>query len=299
VDFARALAAFPPFPLVEFDASACTSLSAEQWIVLLALPTVQSLRILRTGAAQRQMEPSAIRSIAALPRLHTLAIVPQDANPSRWSLLADAAALTSLDVTDSVDELDSSALPAVAQACSRLTHLTMRDPALHGAAFLELFSLPNMQRLQSLCIEGLYAAGGIPHFMLSFDPVPPEDYSASFRLLPRLHTLHLVVVNDIDVLLPHLVHLSSLHHLTIEFNPNVQLRQTMTQVPAVDVLARMLERQPLLTCTLQLRGWKTDSGSVQQQQQQQQQQPDLVNCQAAFTDAQQLQSFRHRFTVLR
>jgi hypothetical protein len=185
--------------------------------------------------------------LVALPHLHTLQVTERCyMDPKQWQQLTNARAFTSIDMCDSAR---ASWLPTIASACSSgLTHLGVSYPRINGANFLALFSHPNLHQLQSLRISDFLAAGSVHDDIAA---VPPSDFSAVFRLLPQLHTLHLVRISHVASMLQHLHQATALRHLLIAPDLHWSVEDDL-QLPPLVGLEATLKLQPLLRCTLQL-----------------------------------------------
>jgi hypothetical protein len=234
--------------LHSFDATECFGLTSDQWMRLLAHPSMQSLRVLRSHPPKvNDASEAIVRGIAALPMLHALDVAPpRNSNPAHWCLLAAASGLTSLDIALSGDE---SLLPSLAAACVfdsfSSTHLGLTNPVgLNGDAFLAFFSSPGLAtRLRSLRLASFWVGGLERNFI--------EDYASAFRLLAAtLHSIHLEGIARIDWMMPHLMHATALRQIVIQ--PTAWRNDFNSHVPTLPTIISLLQRLPSLHCTIVL-----------------------------------------------
>jgi hypothetical protein len=109
-----------------------------------------------------------------------------------------------------------------------------------------------MQQLESVELEFFYSSV----YGRDRKPIPAADFVAAFKSLRCMHSLTLVQWNDVDDLLPHLIHAPALRSLTLR--PDVRVPNSFadskTSVPSVSVLRQLLAAtaQSQLVCTLVL-----------------------------------------------
>jgi hypothetical protein len=223
-------------------------------MTVLAHPMLQQLRVLHMSDA---VDETMMRLIAQLSSLHSLSFHHVVAPPIA-TLLPSCPSLTALKLHDfsTADTFallplldakrgglkqrdsvvfthDQFALLPYAAKCAGLKHLAVSHPLLYGRRFIECFRSPNLQRLESLELE---------HFSASKHdrrrkPIPPADFIAAFQALRCLHSLTLVQWNDVDDLLPHLVHAPALRSLTLQ--PDVR-PGAESSAPSLAVLRELL-----------------------------------------------------------
>ena len=198
---------------LEFSHSSCTQIATGLWMELLARPSLRSLESLiihRPENSRRSrcaITPQMLQLICALPRLRTLSVHPDAADPARWAALSEARLLTDLHIADSNGNDLPSLLPTVVQFAAPLRSLSILLPKLSMDQFCDVFtqSSPTCLSLQHLTLE----RWDVEHC--------PEgsDLAAAFLALRSLFSLKLLHVQPTDRVLASLHHSVSLRMLSI------------------------------------------------------------------------------------
>jgi hypothetical protein len=227
------------WPLRELDASNANGLiRVDSWQRILLAPQMQQQRVLRTSLLPNKAK-RLLPLIAALPRLHTLAIthIPGD-DSGTWMILSGAPALTCLHlghILYSTEHARSALL-----LCHSLTRVHWTNPPFGGILFRQFFAASSMQQqLQHLQLD---------YFPAAF--VPAADYALSFSGLHRLRSLHLRRVAGTDHLLSQLAHAPALRHLTVELRYEEQWKEAVSTIPSIAVLSKLMESAPRMQLRL-------------------------------------------------
>ena len=196
-----------PLQFRELHTTHSDGLTPALWHRILADPVMNGLRVLRMHdlLKKRLLDAEALRLIALLPHLHTLALSVIVSCPpaAAFEALANAPALTSLETNDCLFHRGRSRLPFISQ-CSRLTSLTVSEPTL------SVDMLRPMRSLTSLRFENYRYAGGF------VTPMTRDEYAAFFTPMLQLTSLTLCDCFGVGELISASVHATSLRSLVIQ-----------------------------------------------------------------------------------
>ena len=235
----------------EWDLSR-SELSGLQWTRILLDPRAKQLTALHMHWRDRTFIDTAVLGLVTkLPQLRTLSVAPIEGVADCWSMLADAPALSSLAIQDTIDD---SRLPFVA-ACPHLTSLHLLRPSLSGDKFLAFFSSPNLRRcLRCLELEG-FAFQRPVSAQTPFDQL--DDVALAFKGLECLESLTLCEVHASDWIMPALYEVKSLRRVVIQpisnsspqpfgspqsFPPPLSIMHLLAQAPQLE---RVVLRVPV------------------------------------------------------
>ena len=216
-----------------------------QWLTLLSSPSLQLLRELRVNeqfTRQLQMNAAMIDTLAALPRLDTLHV---GSVLSFWANMDKLKSLTSLAFIDNRRPPESLMLRV---AWLPLKHLGVRKPALTDEDFIDFFSAPRMNALESLRLEdvsGMSAA------------TPSTGFNQVCRAMTQLRRVELVNFALVEYLLPEMVHAASLKFVLIEPNLDPNVHEFTQTCPKPETIVALLNSKSKLELHVVLRVQET------------------------------------------
>ena len=194
-----------------------------EWVRLLHMPCMQSLRVLRCGkigmdmhrerfaSLRRAMATAFMRAVIHLPHLHTLQLVQYDADTGEYEWLALMPSLTSLSVADVRGQQRERVLLPIT-ACTKLRTLSICE--LAAQSLRPFLMAPNLLQLQSLTLERFSCRGARGQLL-----VTPADFVAVFSALTQLQSLELLECDPVSEILAHAHSAPALRVITLRPNP--------------------------------------------------------------------------------